>query len=82
MSLKESEGTTKNQKNSTKDTQSLNDMIIVTHNFSLLNLFRITRRRLEQSIDQRDWDGRKEEERIGYVPEYYLTDEQIKERYL
>jgi len=52
------------------------------YNFRLLNLFRITRRRLEQSIDQRDWDGRKEEENVGYVPEYYLTDEQIKERYL
>jgi hypothetical protein len=33
-------------------------------------------------FDTRDWDGRKEEENIGYVPEHYLTDEEIKQRYL
>ena len=58
--------------------QKLNNM----YSFRLQNLFRITFARAMKYFDTRDWDGRKEEENIGYVPEHYLTDEEIKQRYL
>ena len=49
--------------------------------FTLQNIFRITVRRMSKVIDTQDWDGVHEQERIGYVPSYYLPDKEI-EKYV